>query len=54
MRPTRSWLVMAEKARTAATSAMRSRLSWVVEPKRLEAEMSTSSMTVSSRSSVNF
>jgi hypothetical protein len=54
MSPTRSWLAMAEKARTAAISAARSRLSCAVEPNRLDAETSTSSMTVSSRSSVNF
>ena len=51
--PTRSLLRMAEKATTAASSAASSRFSCPPDPKRPEADMSTSRSTVISRSSVN-
>ena len=52
MRPTRSLLRIAEKASTAASSAVRSRFCRTREPNRPEADMSTSRSTVISRSSV--
>ena len=53
MRPTRSLFWIAENASTAASSAASSRFCRSREPKRPEADMSTSSITVISRSSVN-
>src|SRR6202166_1732793 len=52
--PTLSLLRIAEKARTLASSAARSRLLKAAEPKFPEALISTSNRIVSSRSSVNF
>ncbi len=52
-RPTRSLLAMAEKAICAATSAAISDLRVPREPNSSDAETSTRSTTVSSRSSVN-
>ena len=52
MSPTRALLEMALKAICAATSAAISALERSPEPNSLEAETSTTSITVSSRSSV--
>ena len=51
--PTRSLLRIAENARIAAISAARSRFSRCREPNRPDADMSTTSSTVISRSSLN-
>ena len=53
-RPTRSLLRIAEKARSAAISAAVSSFVDGALPNRPEADASTTSITVSSRSSVNF
>ena len=52
--PTRSPLRTAAKARSAATSAARSRLTIAREPKDWEPETSTARKTVRSRSSTYF
>ena len=52
IRPTRSLFRIAENASTAASSAVSSRFSCWREPKFPDADMSTSSSTVISRSSV--
>ena len=51
--PTRSLLRMAEKPKSAATRAAISRLNMRCVPKSMLPLMSTSSMSVSSRSSAN-
>ena len=53
MRPTRSLFCTAENANVAASRATRWRLSCSRLPRSRLADMSTSSITVSSRSSVN-
>ncbi len=53
IRPTRSLLRIAEKAKVAARRATRLRLSKSRLPRSRLADMSTTSMTVSSRSSAN-
>src|SRR6185503_7007615 len=54
MKPTRSLFWIAEKARSAQISAWISRLNWRFVPKSPDADTSTSSSTVSSRSSTCF
>ena len=49
--PTLSLLVMAEKAKSAPSSAASALFVWRTLPKTVDALASTSSMTVSSRSS---